>query len=121
MTTPPSIVPKEQLFNHFDEIAWQELGGGIRRKIMAYGDQLMAVYLEFKKGAVGARHSHPHVQIAFVVSGSIELTIGQESRVLRAGDFYYVPSGAEHGAVALEDAVVVDLFTPMRADFLPKE
>jgi quercetin dioxygenase-like cupin family protein len=113
------FVRKEQLFSRFGEIDWEDLGGGVRRKVMAYGDQLMAVYLEFRKGAVGALHSHPHVQIAFVVSGSVELTIGGERNRLGPGDFYYVPSGVEHGSLALNDSVVIDLFTPMRADFLP--
>lgn len=114
------FVEKEQLFIRFEEIDWEDLGGGVRRKVMAYGAQLMAVYLEFKKGAVGALHSHPHVQTAFVRSGSVSVRIGAETRVLGAGDFYFVPSGVEHGSLALEDSVVLDLFTPMREDFLPE-
>ena len=120
MTPYPAFPNKEQLFIHFRDIAWEDLGSGIRRKVMAYGESLMAVYLEFTKGAVGSIHSHPHVQIAFVVSGSVELTIAGEKRVLGSGDFYYVPSGVEHGSLALDDSVVVDIFTPMRADFLPR-
>ena len=73
------FVHKEQLYTRFEQIAWEDLGGGVRRKIMAYGDQLMAVYLEFKKGAVGALHAHPHVQAAFVRSGSVQVQIGEES------------------------------------------
>jgi hypothetical protein len=117
----PMYVHKEQLYTRFEEIAWEDLGGGVRRKIMAYGDQLMAVYLEFKKGAVGALHAHPHVQAAFVRSGSVQVQIGEEFRVLGEGDFYYIPSGVEHGSLAIEDSVVIDLFSPMRQDFLPKE
>jgi quercetin dioxygenase-like cupin family protein len=119
-SSPPMFVHKEQLYIRFEEIAWEDLGGGVRRKIMAYGDQLMAVYLEFKKGAVGALHAHPHVQAAFVRSGSVQVRIGEEYRVLGAGDFYYIPSGVEHGSLALEDSVVIDIFSPMRQDFLPK-
>jgi hypothetical protein len=110
---------KEQLFIRFGDIDWEELGGGVRRKVMAYGDNLMAVYLEFRSGAIGALHSHPHVQAAFVKSGSVKVTIGGESRVLSEGDFYYIPAGVVHGSEALEDSVVIDVFTPMRADFLP--
>ena len=113
------LVNKEQLFVEFDRIDWEDRGGGVRRKVMAYGDQLMGVYVEFQRGAAGARHAHPHVQFTFVASGAFLVHIGDEERALKAGDFYYVPSGITHGAEALEDGVLVDVFSPMRADFVP--
>ncbi len=114
------FIQKEQLFIQFDQVAWEDRGGGVRRKIMAYGDSLMGVYVEFKKDAVGALHSHPHVQWSYVQSGSFTVHIGKETRVLRAGDFYYIPPDVIHGVVALEDGVLVDAFAPMREDFLPQ-
>jgi quercetin dioxygenase-like cupin family protein len=113
------LTAKEQLFVQFEQIAWQQVTEGIRRKVMAYGDQLMAVHVEFKKGAVGSLHSHPHVQLTNVQSGSFQVQIGSEIRTLAAGDYFYVPSGVTHGAVALEDGVLLDMFSPMRADFVP--
>ena len=113
------VTQKEQRFVEFDGIAWEDQGGGVRRKIMAYGDRLMAVYVEFKRGAIGAPHRHPHLQITYIQSGSFTVHIGGESRVLRSGDFYYIPADVEHGVEALEDSVLVDVFTPMRGDFLP--
>lgn len=109
----------EQLIVKFDSISWENVGPGVRRKIMSYGDSLMAVYVEFKKDAIGPRHSHPHVQISFVHSGSFAVQIGEERRVLRAGDFFYVPSHIEHGGQAVEDCVLIDIFSPMRSEFLP--
>jgi len=113
------IVQKEQLFVQFDRIAWHELGGGIRRKIMTYADELMGVYVEFKRDAVGALHSHPHVQFTYIQSGSFNVHIGAETQVLRGGDFYFIPSNVVHGVEALEDSILIDVFTPMREDFLP--
>lgn len=113
------FVLKEQPFITFDSIAWEDLGGGLRRKVMAYGDQLMAAYVEFAAGAVGALHQHPHVQITYVVSGRFRVEISGEVRELGAGDFYYIPSGALHGATALEPGVLVDVFSPKREEFLP--
>lgn len=113
------FVQKEQLFIEFAKIAWEDRGGGVRRKVMAYGDKLMAVYVEFKRGAIGARHSHPHLQITYVQSGSFRTHIGTQTRVLGAGDFYYIPADVDHGVEALEDGVLVDFFTPMREDFVP--
>ena len=115
------FVEKEQLFIAFDSIPWEDQGGGVRRKVMAYGDQMMAAYVEFAAGAVGALHKHPHVQITFVKAGAFRVQIAGEERVLRAGDFFYVPSEAVHGATALEAGVLVDVFSPMRAEFLPKK
>ncbi len=113
------FVRKEQLFIEFEKIAWEDRGGGVRRKIMAYGDQLMAVYVEFRKGAVGARHRHPHLQITYIQSGAFSTHIGGQTRVLKGGDFYYIPADVEHGVEALEDSTLVDFFTPMREDFVP--
>ena len=112
-------VQKEQLFSTFKLIPWEDRGGGVRRKVMAYGDQLMGVYAEFKSQAVGAVHSHPHVQFTYIQSGSFKVRIGDETRVLGAGDFYYIPANVPHGVEAIEDAVLIDAFSPMREDFLP--
>lgn len=111
----------EQPFVPFASVAWEEMGDGVRRKIMAYGDQIMAVYVEFKKDSIGALHAHPHVQITCVRSGAFEVKIGDERRVLRAGDFFYVPSNVEHGGRAIEDCVLIDVFSPMRKEFIPGE
>ncbi len=119
MTRSSMLVEKEQRFVPGDSIAWEDRGGGIRRKIMAYGDRLMAVYVEFKRGAVGASHRHPHVQVTYIQSGSFTVHIEGEARVLRGGDCYYIPAEVEHGVEALEDSVLIDVFTPMREDFVP--
>ncbi|MBP6673149.1 MAG: cupin domain-containing protein [Bacteroidetes bacterium] len=115
------FVKKEQLFIDFSSIAWEYPAEGIRRKVMAYGDQLMAVYVEFKKGAIGAMHSHPHLQITYIQSGSFDVQIDGNKERQKGGDFYYIPANAVHGVVALEDSILIDFFTPMREDFIPKE
>jgi quercetin dioxygenase-like cupin family protein len=114
------FVQKEQLFIDFESIAWETPAEGIRRKVMAYGDQLMAVYVEFKKGAVGSLHSHPHLQISYLQTGSFDVTIDGKTTRQKAGDFYYIPTNVVHGVVALEDSILIDFFTPMREDFIPK-
>jgi quercetin dioxygenase-like cupin family protein len=101
-----------------DSLEWEKVDEFISRKIMGYDDKLMTVKVAFKKGGVGALHHHHHSQTSYVASGSFEITIGGETRVLKEGDVYYVPSNISHGAVALEDGVLIDSFSPMRADFL---
>ncbi|MBN2330056.1 MAG: cupin domain-containing protein [Candidatus Omnitrophica bacterium] len=89
---------------------------GVIRKILAAGGKLMAVEFTFKKGAIGAVHSHPHEQIGYVVQGSFELEIDGKKEILHAGDTYYAAPDAAHGVVALEDGVIFDVFTPQRED-----
>ena len=95
------------------------LGGGVTRKLLSWSPKLMACELRFPAGAVGARHSHPHEQIGYVVSGRLVYQEeGCEDRTLRAGDSYYVAPNAVHGVQILEDTVLLDIFTPMREDFV---
>lgn len=97
----------------------QELGGGVTRKILAYSQHLMTVELHFEKGAEGALHKHPHEQVGYIVSGSlIYKEEGREDQVLKVGDSYYVPPDTIHGVITLEETVLLDVFTPMRDDFI---
>ncbi|MGV3603420.1 MAG: cupin domain-containing protein [Dyadobacter fermentans] len=100
------------------DIAWEDLGGGLKRKIMAYDDNLMMVKVAFEKGGIGTLHSHFHTQMSYVESGEFEITIGERKQVLRQGDVYYIPPHAVHGALCLSAGMLVDIFTPMREDFV---
>lgn len=101
-----------------NELEWQEVDKGVRRKIMAYDDRLMLVKVAFDKGGVGTLHQHPHSQITHVESGVFEVEIGEEKKVLKAGDAFYIPPNIMHGAVCLEDGILIDVFSPMRKDFI---
>lgn len=100
------------------DIQWETPDPGIRRKVMAYNEQLMLVKVEFQKGAVGALHEHYHSQISHVESGVFEITIDGEKKVLKAGDAYYIPPHVVHGALCLEPGVLIDVFSPHREDFI---
>lgn len=100
------------------ERPWEELGGGVSRQILGYDEQLMMVRVRFEGGAVGALHHHPHRQATYVESGCFRVELGERVRVLHAGDAFFAAPDVEHGVVALEAGVLVDVFTPARADFL---
>jgi quercetin dioxygenase-like cupin family protein len=100
------------------EVEWIELGGGIKRKVMAYDDQMMVVKVAFEAGGIGAMHSHPHTQASYVASGKFDITIDGKTKTLKGGDVYFVPSDLVHGAVCLEDGELIDVFHPLREDFL---
>ncbi|WP_281976372.1 cupin domain-containing protein [Pseudorhizobium flavum] len=107
-----------KIFARKDEGGWTDLGGGNRRRILLHTDELMMVEFAFEDGGVGAPHSHPHVQASYVAEGRFEVTVGDRTDVLSAGDSFIVPSNVVHGVVALEAGRLVDSFTPHRADFL---
>ncbi len=99
-------------------VPWEDLGEGIQRKVMAHNETMMIVKVQFEAGAVGALHQHPHTQASYVSGGVFDITIDGETQRLRAGDVYFVPADIIHGAVCIEQGELVDVFTPMRADFL---
>ena len=109
---------KDQPFAFDREIAWEPAGEGIRRKVLTYADGVMMVRVAFEAGAVGAAHSHPHVQCSLVEDGVFDITIAGRTERLRRGDSFLVPPDAVHGAVAVEAGVLLDVFTPMREDFV---
>ena len=96
-----------------------DLGGGVTRKVLAYSKNLMTVELHFEKGAVGAPHSHPHEQIGYIISGKLVYQeAGCEDKILGTGDTYYVAPNVVHGVQILEETKLLDIFTPMREDFV---
>lgn len=107
-----------KIFTRLEDLEWEPVAPGMKRKIMAYDETLMLVRVEFEKGGIGTVHSHPHVQITTVESGKFEVEISGEKQVLSAGDVFYVPPHALHGAKCLEAGVLIDTFSPMREDFL---
>lgn len=109
---------KHQRWVAHDETLPQPAGSGVTRRVLAYTDGLMCVENRFETGAVGSLHSHPHTQITYVVSGEFAFTIGGETRTVRAGDTLLKEDGVEHGCVCARSGVLLDIFTPMREDFV---
>ena len=100
------------------EVAAVDLGEGVTRKILASGGGMMTVQFDFEEGSVGYLHTHPHEQVGYVVKGSFEIIFAGEKSIIAVGDTYYVPSNVKHGVVALEEGILLDVFTPQREDFL---
>jgi len=100
------------------DIDWEELGNGVKRKIMAYDEQLMLVKVDFEKGAIGSIHNHPHLQLSYVAKGSFEVTMGDDKKILNEGDVFFAPTLVFHGVVCLEAGLLIDIFNPHREDFL---
>jgi quercetin dioxygenase-like cupin family protein len=105
-------------FVHSHEIGWETTGHGVRRQVLGHGTDLMMVRVEFEKNAIGTIHQHPHRQASYIVAGRFLVTVGTEKRELSAGDVFYASADTPHGVLALEKATLVDVFTPVREDFL---
>jgi quercetin dioxygenase-like cupin family protein len=90
---------------------------GLSRQVLAYSEKLMLVRHLMEAGWIGARHSHPHEQLVYVVRGLIELSTPAGIFQAGEGDSFIVPGGTEHQARALEASEVLDVFTPSREDY----
>lgn len=109
---------KNNIWNFNENIDLEAGAPGVNRKILSYTDELMIVENHFEKGAIGAMHHHPHTQITYVVSGQFEFTINGEKKIVNPGDSMLKKDEIEHGCVCLEEGILLDIFTPMREDFV---
>ena len=108
------------MFSKKNEKGYQAPLAGIEQKTLVFGDTTLMTEFRLQKDAVLPRHHHPHEQTGYLVSGKIRLYIDGQSFDCRPGDSWCVPGDAEHGADVLEDAVAIEVFSPVRQDYLPK-
>ncbi|MEW6183643.1 MAG: cupin domain-containing protein [Bacillota bacterium] len=94
---------------------------GIEQKTLVYGAKTLMAEFLLKKGATLPRHAHPHEQTGYLVKGRIRLSIGAEEYDVRPGDSWCIPGGVEHGAGIVEESVAIEVFSPVREDYLPKD
>ncbi|WP_400192994.1 cupin domain-containing protein [Hymenobacter sp. B81] len=105
-------------FSQGPDRPWETVAPGVRRQVLTYDAALMMVKVAFEAGAVGTRHQHPHTQACYVASGVFAVSIGEETRELRGGDTFHVPANEWHGVVCRQAGELIDVFTPMREDFV---
>jgi quercetin dioxygenase-like cupin family protein len=91
---------------------------GLKRRVLAHNDKLLVAEHEMVKGWVGTVHSHPHDQAVYIVHGHLRVTCQGRTFDVHTGDTFAVRGGVEHGASAMEDSLVVDVFTPCREDYI---
>lgn len=91
----------------------------IQMKTLVYGEKTLMVEFRLAKGAHLPAHQHSHEQTGYLVSGRIDLTIDGVVHDVRPGDSWCIPGKAPHAAVAYEDSVALEVFAPVREDYLP--
>ncbi len=100
------------------DMDWEELGGGVSRKFLGFDNQIMMVQVKFEKDALGAPHHHFHTQATYCAEGKFEFEIDGVKQIVSAGDGVYIQPNLVHSARCLEPGILIDVFSPVREDFL---
>ena len=103
----------------WDELALEKVTEMISRKIV-HGEREMLAQIYLKKGAMVPMHSHEAEQITYVLQGALRFLIDGELITVREGEVLVIPSWVEHQAEALDDTFELDIFSPLRYDWLDK-
>lgn len=106
------------MFYHDDGNDYIRALPGITRKTLVHGERTLMTRFHLEKGSELPSHSHPQEQTGLLVSGRMRLTIGGQSMELAPGDSWNVPGDVVHCAVVLEDSVAIEVFSPLREDYL---
>lgn len=107
------------MFSRKDDSGYKEVLAGISLKTLVWGDRTLFSEFILRKGSTLPSHSHPHEQTGYLVSGLINLTIGNETYEASPGDSWCIPGDVPHHADILEDSVAIEVFSPVREDYLP--
>ncbi|MBM3778647.1 MAG: cupin domain-containing protein [Acidimicrobiia bacterium] len=103
--------------HRWDEIALEKVTEMISRKIIT-GDREMVTQIYLKRGAIVPMHEHESEQMTYVLSGSLKFLVGGEEVIVREGEVLHIPSFLPHQAEALDDTFELDIFSPIRQDWL---
>jgi len=103
---------------NWDQIPVEHPAAGIERQ-MVIGQNIMVVRFRFVPFLVTPEHTHPHEQMSLVISGRVRFFIEGKETIASAGDVLHFPSNCLHGATMMdEEVVLIDIFSPVREDFL---
>jgi quercetin dioxygenase-like cupin family protein len=92
---------------------------GVERKTLVFGEKTLMVEFRLEKGSRLPFHRHPHEQTGYLVSGSLVLVIAGQRQEMTPGSSWSIPGNVEHGAEIRETSVAVEVFSPVREDYLP--
>jgi quercetin dioxygenase-like cupin family protein len=106
--------------HRWDEIALEKITEMISQKIVA-GEREMLAQIYLKRGALVPMHAHESEQMTYVLQGAIRFLVDGEEIIVREGEVLHIPARAPHQAEALDDTFELDVFSPIRADWLDTE
>ncbi|MBE0698766.1 MAG: cupin domain-containing protein [Anaerolineaceae bacterium] len=108
------------MFYKHSEDGFRPVIPGIQLKTLVYGEKSSLTAFHLAKDSLLPRHSHPHEQTGYLISGHMRLTVGTETLDAFPGDSWCVPGGVEHFAEIVEDSFAIEVFSPVREDYLPR-
>ncbi len=100
------------------DAVYKEIREGVERSVRVYTEDLMLCELHFKAGEKGKLHQHPNTQITYIVKGVFEVEVNGEKRIAKEGDAILARPNVLHGCSCIEEGILLDIFTPMRKDFV---
>ena len=109
------------VFMFESENPWEKVGEGVTRQIVGYNGTIMMVKVKFEKGGIGTPHHHYHTQLTYVAKGKFKFTVDGVTKIVKEGDSLYMEPDVVHGCECLEAGLLIDCFSPMRADFIGKK
>jgi quercetin dioxygenase-like cupin family protein len=101
----------------WDEIALDKITEMVSRKFVS-GERETLAQIYLKRGAIVPMHSHESEQMTYVLQGTLKLLVAGEEITVREGEVLHIPSGLAHQVEAIDDTFVLDLFSPVRQDWL---
>lgn len=107
------------MFYKRQDAGYRKLVEGVAIKTLVFAKETLLTEFHLEAGQTLPRHAHAEEQTGYLVSGSILLSIGDETFEVRPGDSWSIPSNVEHGAKIILDSVAVEVFSPVRKDYLP--
>jgi quercetin dioxygenase-like cupin family protein len=107
------------MFEKHGNAGYRQALAGIGQKTLVYGDKTLMVEFRLQTGAALPLHSHPHEQIGYLVKGRLRLTIGADIHEVLPGDSWCIPGDVLHCAEIIEESVAVEVFAPVREEYLP--
>jgi quercetin dioxygenase-like cupin family protein len=111
------MTSKTGRLSRWDEIALEKVTELLSRKIVS-GDREMIVQVYVKRGCLVPMHAHESEQMTYVLQGAVKYLVAGEEIVVREGEVLHIPSGVEHQAEALEDTFELDIFSPIRREWV---
>lgn len=104
---------------NWNDVPLEALNPLLERQLVV-GEHMMIARVLLKKGCIVPMHSHPNEQVTHVQSGALQFNIDGREITIRPGEWLVIPPDVAHSAVALEDTVDIDIFTPPRQDWIDK-
>jgi quercetin dioxygenase-like cupin family protein len=109
------------MFGTASENGYTEILTGVKIKTLCHGESMLMTEFLLQEGAVLPEHTHPYEQTGYLVKGNIKLTVGEVSQNILPGDSWSVPKNEKHRAEIIKDSVAIEVFSPVRKDYLKYE